>query len=406
MVCKICGAKIKDNERSYGCYDGRICKRCYIRADLVECYDCGVLVLKSEAEMLDNKYFCPDCIEHFALCSYCGGLVDLDSNYYSTDEYEILCEDCYMDLYHECYNCGDSILMDDAYRGADDEIYCEDCFYDRFTYCNNCGEAIYLDEAYYDGNGNYYCERCYEGVSAIRPYEYKPDPVFHKLDYENTLYFGFELEVECEEDPEVAAEELTDLNGLLYFKHDGSLQNGFEIVSHPITWKFNNKKKIIYNLLKAIREIGGITSYEDGTCGLHIHLDHEYISTKTYKKMALFIYNNWEKMIRFSKRGDNDPQYARYTEYTLDDYVGGYNPFNDRHNAINERFSTIEIRIFRGTLNHYRLIASIQFCNALAEYCQNVSALSMKWDKFVDWLKVDNKYQHLVRYFKKEGLCA
>ena len=73
---------------------------------------------------------------------------------------------------------------------------------------------------------------------------YKPDPIFYG---KGPRYLGAELEIdgagECSEN----AQEILNLaNGdweLIYCKHDGSLDDGFEVVTHPMTLKLDVYKR-------------------------------------------------------------------------------------------------------------------------------------------------------------------
>lgn len=86
-------------------------------------------------------------------CYHCGDIVD-DNNYHSTNNH-YYCEECFNELFINCYECGDTVGIDDCCTGSDEIYYCEDCFNSRFIHCESCSEverkrdAIEIDNSYY-----------------------------------------------------------------------------------------------------------------------------------------------------------------------------------------------------------------------------------------------------------------
>lgn len=107
--------------------------------------------------------------------------------------------------------CGAKLLIRDAIM--DDFLtLCDSCYNSSYTNCTEC---------------------CYDShrQESIHPYHYKPDPVFFG---EGSRFFGVELEVDEGGEEDDAAEELLLITGdQMYIKHDGSLDEGFEMVTHP-----------------------------------------------------------------------------------------------------------------------------------------------------------------------------
>ena len=148
------------------------------------------------------------------------------------------------------------------FRSREQEV-CEDCANRHTTWCERCDQREPEDEA---------CG--YQG-GRIHDYSYKPLPIFHAVDndpdVDRFMFMGTELEVEDRECHNGGAQIVEDaLGNLVYCKHDGSLNNGFEIVTHPMTlayvhqldWSFTEK------LIQT-----GHRSWDTDTCGIHIHVD-------------------------------------------------------------------------------------------------------------------------------------
>lgn len=115
--------------------------------------------------------------------------------------------------------------------------------------------------------------------AQINNYSFKPEPEFKGRSSEG-LFFGIEHEVEVKRphDPSEVAWQVYqacgDQRGLFYFKQDGSIQSGFEMVSHPMSFNYFDKhypeevKKLISDLTS--NQYNG--AFE---CGIHIHMSRD-----------------------------------------------------------------------------------------------------------------------------------
>lgn len=111
-------------------------------------------------------------------------------------------------------------------------------------------------------------------------------------DETDTITFGFELEVEKRINPSdyVDCEDMSDIinerfSDLFVCEHDGSLSNGFEIISQPMSmkWYLTNisKFKELLSLLLQHQFI----SHNSGNCGLHVHYGREALGFDTAERM-------------------------------------------------------------------------------------------------------------------------
>jgi len=376
----------------------------------VACARCGQLMWAGWAfEASDHKNYCAECYwELFARCPRCGRIVDRDSLVEAPNG-ELICEDCWYENYVECASCGEVVHRDSALMTPDGEEYCEGCWYEYCTTCIACGATIWSEDAVYTRGGEGpYCEGCAPPPGPIEDYGYKPCPVFAKEPYENTLYLGVELEVECNDDPEGVAEALLDYlpneltnNERVYFKYDGSLQNGFEIVFHPTTWKRWHRYSPAL-VVEAVQEAGG---YSASTCGIHIHLSRQFLGRRGVDRLAVFFTRCWDEICKIAGRWNS--QWAKLLPYAPHDIAKNwhYAPSN-RYLAVNTATSegTVELRVFRSTTDPQEFIAFLQFADAVAHFARMFSALAMQWDVFCGWLEQTNRYGHLVQYMKILGI--
>ena len=94
---------------------------------------------------------------------------------------------------------------------------------------------------------------------------------------EGARYFGVELEIDGAGERSDRAWQLVNAansNGLehIYIKHDGSLEDGMEIVTHPMTLGYH-LAEMPWGTVVAQAVRMGYTSHKDCTCGLHVHVN-------------------------------------------------------------------------------------------------------------------------------------
>lgn len=93
----------------------------------------------------------------------------------------------------------------------------------------------------------------------------------------------------------------------LYCKHDGSLNDGFELVTHPMSLSYHRTEMPWEALLREAVRMGYL-SHQSGTCGLHIHVSREaFGDTHAHQEAAIarmlyFFEKHWEELLKFSRR--------------------------------------------------------------------------------------------------------
>lgn len=184
--------------------------------------------------------------EHYT-CRHCGETILTTPIWMNESP---LCESCAEETTMLCSHCGERIWRDDN-AGDESTPLCQDCYDRHYTNCHSCGDIIRISQTYYacesDGNEYPFCYDCYTSRASRKPiqdYYYKPEPLFRG---EGNRYFGVELEVDgAGEDDDNAAEVMSIANGNglenLYCKHDGSLDDGFEMVTHPMTLAYHQSE--------------------------------------------------------------------------------------------------------------------------------------------------------------------
>lgn len=344
--------------------------------------------------------------------------LSLIEEYLKVDQ-SVLCTRCadeYMDAHggkHEFFQCLACNEYAHDLDGVDWEgsTYCQRCYQDNVYECGNCGVERWSGDDH----------ECNEDDQLIHSYSYRPSPYFFGS---GKYHFGFELEVECRGTTSIhyGANMVSDsLGARVYLKEDGSLNDGFEIVTHPHTLEAY-QKEFKWDILDALRK-ESFRSWNTTTCGLHVHVSRKAFgegdpweypladserSTRILKRQAhelrfmKLIYDNQRQVERIAGRSNSS--YATFQDKgNLVRKVKYGHQGNGRYSAINtENDSTIEIRVFRGSLRKERVLSAIEFVHACVEYTRDVKVTNhnhaLSWLKFTGY--VSNRleqYPNLVK---------
>jgi len=354
--------------------------------------------------MKDNVH-CSVCNESFAP----DELTEFDG--------QTLCRECLERETTLCWHCGDRIWDDDN-AGSDEHPLCERCYESHYTNCSRCGRLLRESDAYFEDDTPY-CDNChaeYRNNRPIRDYYYKPVPIFYG---EGNRFMGVELEIDGAGERDDYAAMLTDLanfNGLeqVYCKHDGSLDDGIEIVTHPMTLTYHQEEMPWVKVLEKARELGYL-SHQAGTCGLHVHVNRTAFGQTVREQEACvaralyFVEKFWDELLIFSRRTQRQMNRwaARYgykdiPKEILDHVKKGEH--QGRYTAVNlENMNTIEFRMFRGTLKLNTLLATLQMVDRICDVAISLSdeeLHAMSWPTFVTGCT----QPELVQYLKERRL--
>lgn len=377
--------------------------------DLAICCDCNNLVSDSEVYFNSDNAYCEDCYrEIFYLCAGCENDFHNDDMHLAFDEY--YCDDCFYNAFFTCSHCEEVGSLDNAYATDYSDYLCSDCYWEMYTECEECGETIDREYSMFcEDTGCTLCEGCYSENSSmiIRDYSYRPDPKFHGKD---EFHIGVELEFEVMRNRSDIAEMLNDFDPdhkVFYQKHDGSLNNGIELVTHPCTLEYHNKSFKWSEMLKKLRE-SNCKSHDTGTCGMHLHISRKSLTKSQEIKLAMFVKANQRRMEMFCRRKSN--HYARFKE-SLKPYFQ-LNDGYERYEVLNfSNYNTIEFRLPKGTLNTKAVKATIQFTHAMVAYARHQSASKLAssnkgWTEFVLYVGENTKqYPDLMEYMQTRGVA-
>ena len=353
------------------------------------------------------------------ICSVCGCVIsEEDRREFNGQD---ICADCLDDHTCVCACCGERIWNEDDAGGSYIHL-CQGCYDRYYTTCEDCGRIISYDDAYYaddDEEDGPYCYDCYErrhSHRVIQNYYFKPEPVFFG---KGPRYFGVELEIDGSGESDCNAEAiLNQANSCgserVYAKHDGSLDNGFELVTHPMSYEYHMNELPWCDILDEARQLGYL-SHRANTCGLHVHVSRDaFGETRAEQEPCIarilyFVEKHWEELLKFSRRTPRQLERwaARYglkenPADILDHAKKGYHA--GRYTCVNlENHDTIEFRMFRGTLKLNTLLATLQMVNRICDvalFMSDDEVKAMSWTTFVSGCT----QPELVQYLKERRL--
>jgi len=364
---------------------------------LVECSysDCSVTI------DLDNDTYALDsgedahCEDHIFMCNYCDKYhADVDAH----EHYPNYCEPC-GDLMFTCERCNDAEHRNDMYRVSGD-VWCYSCWDNHSRHCDRCDS----DYNPYNGNGT-----CCSGGHSVEDYSYKPYPQFHWVendpDADRHVYMGFELEVESNGSEYGGPEHVYSVLGdLAYFKEDGSLDDGFEIVTHPMTLAYAHEMR--WDWTQGLLDMG-YRSWDRSSCGLHVHVDRRAFTGRLhqYSFTLLLMRNKALSYLVAGRQGSSYASFDRDVRAEIPKQMKGQYNNAQRYSAVNVLpTSTLEVRMFRGSLKKERILAALEYVHSAVEYSRGARSgvgaeEYLTAPAFIQWLRGrKNLYPNLLSY--------
>jgi hypothetical protein len=342
-------------------------------------------------------------------CCHCGNEFFYPLNRHNDYRY---CDNCKDKVFCKCNECGEKVFYQDlkSVYWLDEEnqwrdkYFCSVC-YAKAIKCDFCHNLVKSKRQLKPFLDSMICKVCFENNKKVHDYTFKPKPYFiGKREGQYKLpvpYFGFELEVEAEDcDIDELVHHLPDY---VYAKYDSSLNCGFEVVSHPFTWEWWCKNKNYFLDIWEYLSSEGCESYNTNTCGMHVHISKDAFDTMQLQRLLNFIYRGDTNFIqKISQRKSSCLR--EWASLETDDYdmdlkikkkTGGF-----RHCALNLCApTTVELRIFRGTLNPNSFCKNLEFSKALFDFTKQRTLPEMTVENFAEFVK-KNKFRNLKNFME------
>jgi hypothetical protein len=336
-------------------------------------------------------YYCPT---HSATCNQCDLVLPTNCATYINTYY--YCEDCRDNHFSYCDSCNEYVDSVSDYEGDYLCAYCLDSH--GAVWCDYCDswEAQLCDQNYDPEDLENWNNQTYEGIMNYSFKPRRPDFFMGSTDSNDLrLFYGMELEVESMDNSMSDGMGIIkdSLGDLVYFKADGSLERGYELVTFPFSFNYYSEA-FDFGFLPKLQELG-YRSWSAGTCGLHVHISRTgFVSSGHIWKFAQLILSNqyaWGKLAGRSQ--------SRWASFDLEQNgimkVLKGEKFPERYCAVNlTNTDTIEVRIFRGSLNERRVRSAIESIDCAIQYTQALSVHeinqgALKFARFADWVNIN-----------------
>ena len=265
--------------------------------------------------------------------------------------------------------------------------------------CRTCGTEV-VDVECVDG----VCSSCVDSAYKIHSYSTRVEGMlkFKATKVKpSTVYLGCELEYETINRNRAQVDVGKLLHGHALMKSDGSIRNGFDIVTFPATLDIHlDVFKKFYDNLPPDLKI-------EKNVGMHVHISRKPLSQLTLGKMAEFLNRLDNKQFIHHIAGRIDNSYARMDSGRTVTFPWKNRNGGDRYNALNlNNQNTVEIRLFATPIDYKTFAMRLQFCQALVDYCQPAqNNLPLKqqtfYGSFINWVRQERySYPELHSHLK------
>lgn len=265
-------------------------------------------------------------------------------------------------------------------------------------------------------NGGCDCDECRPevyGIEGIQNYSFKPRARFYG---DGPTYLGVELEVESGDDGLVnAVDDILPLVGKrAYLKEDGSLDYGFELVTHPHDLAAHHHGIGWSEIMTTLSRNGMVAG---DSCGLHVHVSRAAFDCPSHAfRWQSLIYRNQATVTKVARR--TSTQWAAWPSadtrkwevpivakrlHTPWDMRSRDNFYAERYRAINVlNDATFEMRVFASTTNVDELFSAVELVASSVEYTRGMRshdvlakhALTMP--AYGEFIRSDESYARLA----------
>lgn len=362
--------------------------------ELFTCVSCGEESEETSVCSSCGQHTCENCEGGIVYCDRCNKCDHGVSSTFDEVSGDLWCQECIDRLSAVCGLC------DKLYPSNDLHV----CRYCDYLGCESCLEVHDCGE--HDGN--------------IREPGDWPKLVFHG---EGPRYFGVELEIDRGGRDTDNAERFLELSrdkDLFWITEDGSLNDGLEIVTQPCSVPFM-LNEFPWEKIRSEALGMGYSSHNSGTCGLHIHFSIESLhpnKDENLTKLILFFWRHWNKLAKLSRRTPSSLN--SWARDNLGTVVGNFNidksptgrdlvdaRYGSKGTAINPCYDTIEIRLFRGSLNVESIRAAIQFLDVTLDIILSHDSdwvIMTNWDEVAEMYR-NSGYKELVSYMERREVA-
>jgi hypothetical protein len=164
-----------------------------------------------------------------------------------------------------------------------------------------------------------------------------------------------------------------------YIKHDGSITKtqfedgyhvknpmkmGFEIVTAPAGINVHRER---WKALEKAKAFKTFRAWDADSCGFHVHVSRDSLTAFQIGRILVFMNHDNNRYFVDVVAGRGAGFYTRYHHKKFSDCE---KVDESKYMAVRtNKEHTIEVRIFRGTVNYRHMIRNIEFVDALCDFC-------------------------------------
>lgn len=280
--------------------------------------------------------------------------------------------------------------------------------------CTDCGAQHLVENLV-----NHRCVRCAGPAYQIHNYSERVEDLLDfkasRVRTKNPLYFGIELEYESPR--KMNKTRLYTGRKLLnhaLMKHDGSLNNGVEVVSCPA--EFDIHKPIYKSFLDDLPDTIQVSS----RTGMHVHISRNALSPLQEGKIVDFMnrFDNQDFIRKIAMRPANS--YQQRHSHSFGTVLNIRKQLNRGQDIYSPKYAnlnlgkrhTLEFRVFSTPRTFKEFNIKMEFVKALVDFCQlswdNIGIKAQtSWLPFTKWLNINSKsYTDLHNFCKEKSLCV
>ena len=349
--------------------------------------------------------------DDYEICNNCDEISRIEDMTYTRDG--MVCSSCA----DNCYTYSDVMdqwIHDDETVWVGDEAMTDEYRDNHYYCCESCGEWFDLErEGCESDDGYYLCDSCADDYSLENGsvyykdsgyiQEYHPNIDLHFYG-EGPKFLGCEYEVQGGGCNSNIAESIFGDYKEFYCSRDGSLEEGFEAITHPCS-----PSHMLSNIdWEEITKRLSRNDYDDEEgAGFHIHISREHFKSQSHiGKLIRFFSDNYQELVNFGNRTwDTANKWAEPTDYDEDDkFIDIYsNAKGERYSAVNVWPSeTVEIRLFGCTYRPEVIRSYIQFVDVITDLA-NGFYKDMTFEN-VRKEATERGYDELINYMNEQGI--
>ncbi len=285
------------------------------------------------------------------------------------------------------------------------------------------------------------CHLCYSQnryditSSSIRGYHSNPSLKYFHLDRNDkieefdfnrnkkSLLVGIELEIEgrshmSSDDRKATAWTINhESNGFFWNCADGSVSNGFEIISHPATFDVFRKLDLENIIFKHRKDYRG---YYSENCGMHVHVNRGAFNTNAHMLRFMHVINDNEQFSKaIGQRRNSGGNWCRYSKEdvlrakteTARIYKEKSSSYlrvgSDRYKAVNLQNSrTLEVRIFKSNLTDGGFRKNLEFVESVFRFTETSGNVAFKdLRNYLFYVEKNSKdYPNLSEFLQRDEI--